>query len=82
MKFHHLVRFTRSRYFTVDYNVYRMSACIHFSHFSFTTEMDSSLVLNFAFPCGLRVFHVYKELRNHRLNGKLDAVPEENNPHV
>ena len=28
--------------------------CIHFSHFSFTTEMDSSLVLNFAFPCGLR----------------------------
>ena len=25
MKFRHLVRFTRSRYFTVDYDVYRMS---------------------------------------------------------
>ena len=30
----------------------------HFSHFSLTTEMDSSLVLNFAFPCGLRGFQV------------------------
>ena len=54
MKFRHLVRFTRSRYLKVDYDVYRMSTCIHFSHLSFTTEMDSSLVLNFAFPCGLR----------------------------
>ena len=67
MKFRHLVRFTRSRYFTVDYDVYRMSTCIHSSHFSFTTEMDSSLVLSFAFPCGLRGFHVYKELWNPRL---------------
>ena len=25
MKFRHLVRFTRSRYFKVDYDVYRMS---------------------------------------------------------
>ena len=25
MKFRHLVRFTQSRYFTVDYDVYRMS---------------------------------------------------------
>ena len=56
MKFCHLVNFTRSCYFTVHYNVIRISTCIHFSHFSFTTEMDSSLVLNFAFPCGLRGF--------------------------
>ena len=67
MKFRHLVRFTRSRYFEVDYDVYRMSTCIHFSHLSFTTEMDSSLLLNFAFPCGLRGFHVYKELWNPRV---------------
>ena len=52
MKFHHLVRFTRSRYLTVDYyNVHWMSMCIHFSRFSFTSEMDSLLVLNFVFPC-------------------------------
>ena len=50
MKFRHQVRFTWSRYLKVDYDVYRMSTCIHFSHLSFTTEMDSSLVLNFAFP--------------------------------
>ena len=81
MKFRHLVRFTRSRYFTVDYDVYRMSTCIHFSHFSSTTEMDSLLVLNFAFPCGLRGFHVYKELQNPRLNEKIDTIHEENNPH-
>ena len=37
MKFRHLVRFTRSCYLTVDYDVYRMSRA-HFSHFSFTTE--------------------------------------------
>ena len=81
MKFRHLVRFTRSRYFTVDYDVYRMSTCIHFSHFSFTTELDSSFVLNFAFPCVLRGFHVYEELWNPRLNEKLDTIHEENNPH-
>ena len=70
--FRHPVRFTRSRYFTVDYDVYRMSTCVHFSHFSFTTEMDSPLIFNFAFP--LRGFHVYKELWNPRLNEKLDTV--------
>jgi len=43
--------------------------------------MDSSLVLNFAFPCGLRGFHVYKELWNPRLNEKLDTIHKENNPH-
>ena len=64
----------------VDYDVYRMS-CAHFSHFSLTTEMDSSLVLNFALPCGLHSFHVYKELWNHRLNEKLDTIHEENKPH-
>ena len=78
MKFRHLVRSTRSRYFKVDYDVYRMSTCIHFSHLCFTTKMDSSLVLNFAFPCGLRGFHVYKELWNPRLNEKLDTIHEEN----
>ena len=55
--------------------------CIHFSHLSFTTEMDSSLVLNFAFPCGLRGFHVYKGQWNPRLNEKLDTIHKENNPH-
>ena len=52
-------------------------------HFNFTTEMDSSnsLVLNFAFPCGLRGFHVYKELWNPKLNEKLETIHEENNPH-
>ena len=43
--------------------------------------MDSSLALNLAFPCGLRGFHVYKELWNPRLNEKLDTIHEENNPH-
>ena len=43
--------------------------------------MDSLLVLDFAFPCGLRGFHVYKELRNPRLNEKLDTIQVENNPH-
>ena len=38
MKFRHLVRFTRSRYFTVDYEVYRMSTCIHFSHLVISTS--------------------------------------------
>ena len=33
----------------VNYDVYQMSC----ARFSLTTEMDSSLVLNFAFPCGL-----------------------------
>ena len=49
-------------------------------HFNFTTEMDSSnsLVLNFAFPCGLRGFHVYKELWNPKLNEKLETIHEEN----
>ena len=44
MKFRHLVRFTRSRYFTVDYDVYRMSMCIHFSHLVISTSQ-----LNFIF---------------------------------
>ena len=43
MKFCHLVSYTHIRYLTVDYDVYRMSHA-HFSHFSSTTEMDSSLV--------------------------------------
>ena len=52
-------------------------------HFNFTTEMDSSnsLVLNFAFPCGLCGFHVYKELWNPKLNEKLETIHEKNNPH-
>ena len=86
MKFRHLVRFTRSRYFTVDYErisdvyVYTFQSS---GHFNFTTEMDSSnsLVLNFAFPCGLRGFHVYKELWNPKLNEMLETIHEENNPH-
>ena len=47
MKNGHLVSFTHICYLTVDYDVYRMSRVIHthFSHFSLTTEMDSSLVL-------------------------------------
>ena len=49
--------------------------------FSLTTEMDSLLVLKFAFPCELRGFHVYKELWNSRLNEKLDTIHEENNSH-
>ena len=80
MKCRHLVSFTQSCYLTVDYDVYRMSYA-HFSHFSLTTEMDYWLVLNFAFPCGLRGFHVYKELWNPGLNKKLDTVYEENNPY-
>ena len=44
MKFRHVVRFTRSCYLTVDYHVYRMPRA-HFSHFSFITEVDYSLVL-------------------------------------
>ena len=44
MKLGHLVRFIRSGFLTVDYHVYRVSRA-HFSHFSFITEMDSSLVL-------------------------------------
>ena len=49
-------------------------------HFNFTTEMDSSnsLVLNFAFPCGLRGFHVYKDLWVPKLE-KLETIHEENN---
>ena len=43
MKFSHLVNFTRICYLTVDYEVYRMCRA-HFSHFSSTTEMDSSPV--------------------------------------
>ena len=70
MKVRHLVSFT---HLTVDYNVYWMSRA-HFSHFSLTTEMDSSLVLNFAFPRGLRGLHVYKELRHPGLNEKLDTI--------
>ena len=52
MKFRHLVRFTRSRYFEVDYDV----SYIHFSDLSFTTEMDSSLdyaVSTFIKSCGI-----------------------------
>ena len=56
------------------------NAC-YAGYFSFTTEMDSLLALNFAFPCGLCGFHVYKELWNPRLNEKLDTIHEENNPH-
>ena len=44
MRIGHLVRFIRSRFLTVDYDVYRVSRA-HFSHFSFITEMDYSLVL-------------------------------------
>ena len=43
MKFRHLVSFTHICYLMVDYDVYRMCRA-HFSHFSLTTEMDSSLV--------------------------------------
>ena len=52
-------------------------------HFNFTTEMDSSnsLVLNFAFPCGLRGFHVYKDPWVPKLNEKLETIHEETNPH-
>ena len=71
MKFRHLVRFTRSHYSTVDYDVDRMSTCTYFSHFSFTTEMDFALVQNFAFP--LHGFYVYEELWNPRLNEKLNT---------
>ena len=42
MKFRHLVSFTHICYLTVDFDVYRMSRA-HFSHFSLTNEMDSSL---------------------------------------
>ena len=44
-------------------------------------DSSNSLVLNFAFPCGLRGFHVYKELSNPKLNEKLETIHEENNPH-
>ncbi|KAL9954833.1 hypothetical protein ACROYT_G042414, partial [Oculina patagonica] len=44
-------------------------------------DSSNSLVLNFAFPCGLRGFHVYKELWNPKLNEKLATIHEENNPH-
>ena len=44
-------------------------------------DSSNSLVLNFAFPCGLRGFHVYKELWNPKLNEKLETIHEENNPH-
>ena len=43
MKFRDLVSFTHICYLTVDYDVYRMSRA-HFSHFTLTTERDSSLV--------------------------------------
>ena len=51
MKFRHQVRFTRSCYLTVDYDVYWMFRA-HFSHFmiSFITEMDSTLVLILILP--------------------------------
>ena len=80
MKCRHLVSFAQSCCLTVDNGVYRMSHS-HFSHFSLTTEMDSSLVLNFAFPCGLRGFQVYKELWNPRLDEKLDTIHKQNNLH-
>ena len=44
MKFHHLVSFTHICYLMFGYDTYRMSRA-HFSHFSLTTEIDSSLVL-------------------------------------
>ena len=47
---------------------------VHFSYFSFTTKMDSSLVSNFALPCGLRGFHVNKELWNPRLRSRPHVV--------
>ena len=53
---------------------------IHFNHFSYATEMGSSFKLNFAFPCGLCSFHIYKELWNPRLKKMLDIIHEENNP--
>ena len=81
IKCRHLVSFTQSCCLTVDNDVYRMS-CAHFSHFSLTTEMDSTLVLNFAFPCGLHLFHIYKELWNPILNENLDTIREKNNPLV
>ena len=56
-------------------------SCAHVNHFILTTEMDSLLILNFAFPCGLHGFHVFKELWNPRLNEKLDTIHEENNQH-
>ena len=45
------------------------------------TEVDSSPVLNFAFPCGLCGFHVYKELWNPWWNEKPNIIFEEDNPH-
>ena len=36
--------------------------------------MDSSLVSNFALPCGLRGFHVNKELWNPRLRSRPHVV--------
>ena len=44
-------------------------------------DSSNSLVLNFAFPCGLRGFHVYKELWKPKLNEKLETIHEKNNPH-
>ena len=57
MKFGHLVRLTRSCLLTVDYHVHRVFRA-HFSHFSFITEMDSSLVFisPFIFLC-FRAFY-------------------------
>ena len=79
MKFCHLVSFTRMYYLTVNYDMYWVSRA-HFSQFSLTTEMDSSLALNFAFLCGLCSFHIYEEQWNPRLNEKLDTIHKENNP--
>ena len=39
--------------------------------------MDSLLVSNFAFPCGLCGFNVYKELWNPKLNEKLEIIHEQ-----
>ena len=47
MKFSHPVSFTHICYLTVDYTCIQSRA--HFSRFSLTTEMDSSLV-----PVGFR----------------------------
>ena len=55
---------------------------LHFSVISAwqLTEVDSSLVLNFAFPSGLCSFHGYKELWNPSEMKSL-TIYEENNPH-
>ena len=56
MKFDNLVCFTQSGYFTVDYDVYRMSTCLLFSHFSFTTEK----VLNTSIPKNVSACEIAK----------------------